>query len=420
MTYFIKNGSQFAVTDDANIDIQKRLPAGTYTIKETMQHGLVLQQIDDFQNPSKIYGTTLRSVDRIVNTFLDRPAGTGVMLAGYKGSGKTLLARALAVECKERDIPCIVINAPWAGDQFNKLLQSISQPCMVLFDEFEKVYPREAQPGILTLLDGVFPSKKLYVMTCNDKYRVDDHMRNRPGRLFYVMDFDGIDEAFIRDYCNDVLKNKSYIDQVCNVSMMFSPFTFDMLKALVEEMNRYNETAKEVMQILNARPDTNCRSLYDVFVRMDGEMVEATKTVYVSPLADDFTLYIGKGSAGRDEDGRTLDGEKMDITDLLSDDGELDCDAPSPPTPPYALGLVTNSPQYSVMAAITEAVNPFAANLKKGIVPVKFSPNELTKVDSKIRRFTFVKTIKVKNEEKKIRLDLSERRQPVGNYWGAF
>ena len=29
------------------------------------------------------------------------------------------------------------------------------------------------QTHVLTLLDGVFPSRKLFVLTCNDKYRID-------------------------------------------------------------------------------------------------------------------------------------------------------------------------------------------------------------------------------------------------------
>jgi hypothetical protein len=139
---------------------------------------------------------------------------------------------------------------------------------MVLFDEFEKVYDSDEQEEMLTLLDGVFPSKKMFLITCNDKWRVNQHMRNRPGRIFYMLDFKGLDQEFIREYCYDNLQDAGLknIDGVCTVASLFAEFNFDMLKALVEEMNRYNETAQEAMQMLNAKPEFDDGSLYKVTV----------------------------------------------------------------------------------------------------------------------------------------------------------
>jgi hypothetical protein len=210
---------------------------------------------------------------------MDRSSSTGVMLTGEKGSGKTLLAKSLAIKCAENDIPTILINQPWRGEAFNSLLQDISQPCMVLFDEFEKVYDHDEQEEMLTLLDGVFPSKKLFLITCNDKWRVNTHMRNRPGRIFYLLDFKGLTQEFIREYCYDNLVDKSLntIDSVVTVGSLFSEFNFDMLKALVEEMNRYGETAQEAMQMLNAKPEFDDGSLYKVTVMPVGHAQPLTE-----------------------------------------------------------------------------------------------------------------------------------------------
>ena len=165
---------------------------------------------------------------------MDRDASTGVMLTGEKGSGKTLLAKNVSFEAAKQGIPTIIINAAWCGDAFNSLIQSIEQPAIILFDEFEKVYDKDDQQQILTLLDGVFPSKKLFVLTCNDKWRVDVHMRNRPGRIYYMLDFAGLDHDFIRDYCADNLKAQEHTEAVCKISSLFDEFNFDMLKALID------------------------------------------------------------------------------------------------------------------------------------------------------------------------------------------
>lgn len=274
MTYFLKRGNCWNAADEANIDIHDALPAGNYTIKMNPQtEQFYFEEVDLFTLNHKVYGDALRNTDRIMNTFNDRPATTGVMLTGEKGSGKTLLAKSLSIACHTLGIPTIIINTDWHGEQFNTLMQSIQQPCMILFDEFEKVYDRETQPAILTLLDGVFPSKKLFVLTCNDKWRVDEHMRNRPGRIFYLLDFKGLDVDFITEYCQENLNDKGQIENVCRCSTMFSEFNFDMLKSLCEEMNRYNETAQEAIKMLNAKPQTDDGGRYEVQLKINGAVV---------------------------------------------------------------------------------------------------------------------------------------------------
>ena len=275
MTYFIRNGNQFDVSADAALDIRDKLPVGNYIVKERPMGGpLFLEMVDGFKPLKKLYGNTTRHAGRIINTYRDRGTSTGVLLNGEKGSGKTLLARQLSIECAALDIPTIIINAPWTGDKFNKFMQDISQECMVLFDEFEKVYDSEEQEVILTLLDGVFPSSKLFVLTCNDKWRIDSHMRNRPGRIFYMLDFKGLEADFIAEYCEDNLKNKSHIEKVCQVGAMFAQFNFDMLKALIEEMNRYDETPQEALSMLNAKPEFAGESRFKVELRVSGKIIE--------------------------------------------------------------------------------------------------------------------------------------------------
>jgi len=270
MTYYLKQGNTFRPTDEMNMDFRDKLPVGNYVIKEDMFGNLFFEIVDSFTFPSKRYGDNPRWTERILSTFLTRSSGTGIMLTGEKGSGKSLLAKTISMEGANRGIPTIIINAPWHGDRFNMFIQSIEQPCIILFDEFEKVYDQDQQEGMLTLLDGVFPTQKLFVFTCNDKWRVDVHMRNRPGRIFYVLDFKGLEQAFIEEYCQDNLNDKSHIPTICKISMLFHQFNFDMLKALVEEMNRYNESPTEALAMLNVRPEFDDGKVkYDVVLLRD-------------------------------------------------------------------------------------------------------------------------------------------------------
>ena len=274
MTYFLKQGNTFKVAKKEALDLTEKLPVGNYVIKKNEMTGeLYLEQIDLFDIKGKVYGDTTKRAERILYAFNDRPSATGVMLTGEKGSGKTLLAKMLSFKGYDQGIPTIVINQPWCGEHFNAFIQSIEQPVIVLFDEYEKVYDEQDQEMMLTLLDGVYPSKKLFVLTCNDKWRVNQHMRNRPGRVFYSLEYKGLEADFIREYCEDNLTDKEHIEKIVGIAGTFDQFNFDMLKALVEEMNRFGETPQEAMQFLNAKPEYGSEGRYKIKLLVNGEEV---------------------------------------------------------------------------------------------------------------------------------------------------
>lgn len=296
MSHFFRNGNTFRVADDKAIEVHEFLPAGNYIVKMDPFENFFLEEVEQFKPIKKVYGDALKNADRILNTFASREMSTGVLLNGEKGSGKTLLAKTLSIEAGNKGIPTIIINTDWHGDKFNKLIQDINQPAIIMFDEFEKVYGEETQEAVLTLMDGVFPTKKLFVLTCNDKWRINSHMRNRPGRLYYMIDYKGLDHAFIVEYCQDNLNAKQYIEKICTIASMFDQFNFDMLKALVEEMNRYDESPADALRILNAKPEFDSGSKYSVEVTFEGEKItELRRDEWKgNPLNDDvcFSFFF--------------------------------------------------------------------------------------------------------------------------------
>lgn len=230
------------------------LPIGTYSVNyNSCASKYYLEKIDDFKISSKLYGDVTKNADRILNTFLDRENSTGVLLCGQKGSGKTLTSKYVSCEAAKLNIPTLVVNSAYSGVTFNNFMQGIQQPCVVIFDEYEKVYARR-QEALLTLLDGVYPSKKLFLMTSNSKSKVGQYLMNRPGRLFYVIDFHGINWQLINAYLEENLKDKTHIEAVLAITVLMSEPNFDMIKALVEEMNRYEESPFQSLQFLNIRP----------------------------------------------------------------------------------------------------------------------------------------------------------------------
>lgn len=294
-TNFIQNGDVFRAV--AGVGISPVLPAATYVVMLDQQ-GYFLQRVDDMTVPSELYGDLAKNAQRVLTTFQDRTPGVGVLLSGEKGSGKTLFAKQLSVGMRAMGHPTIIVNQAHSGDGFNALIKSITQPAMFFYDEFEKIYhDKNVQSMMLSLLDGFAEGKRLNVVTVNDFFTVHDMMKNRPGRFFYHLKYDGLEEEFIRDYCAKNLKRDG-VEEIVRFAGMFYKFNFDILKALVEEMNRYDEPLVDVIKFVNADPGLNNGRLEFDVVSYTLKKADPKKWVNVShsggpsPLLYDTTIYL--------------------------------------------------------------------------------------------------------------------------------
>lgn len=259
----VNSGNEFTVYGD-EVKTFAQLPADTYQICFNDQKGFFLRTHNDLEVHEKIYGSYKRKVDKVMKTFDALERNMGVILSGPKGVGKSVFARLLAEAGKIKNLPMIIVDRAIPG--IDSFISSIEQECIVLFDEFEKRFNNEkgAQEMLLSLFDGIDNGKKLFVITCNETYKLNAYLLNRPGRFHYHFVIDSPDKDDIMEYLEDNLVGdaKKYKDDIVNLAE-FNKFTYDILRAICFDLNQ-GYSLKETLSDLNIERNTKIKVMPSV------------------------------------------------------------------------------------------------------------------------------------------------------------
>jgi len=125
---------------------------------------------------------------------------SGILLYGYPGCGKTLLASAIATECGLNFIsvkgPEILNKYIGASEKSVRDLFERAQaarPCVLFFDEFDSIAPKRGHDStgvtdrvvnqLLTQMDGAEGLEGVYVLGATSRPDLIDPALLRPGRL---------------------------------------------------------------------------------------------------------------------------------------------------------------------------------------------------------------------------------------------
>ena len=255
---FYKDGTNISIFDYDDEQVIDKLPPAIYTLCRS-KTGYYLSFVSKkFEVPNKIYGSTINRVEKILTTYDDRDRSTGVLMTGDKGSGKTMLSSILCNKMIERGLPVILIEKPFDGTIFIDFLNNIGES-VLFFDEFGKVFSsvedededNNSQTGLLSVFDGTHTIKRLILLTENEQYKINRYMINRPGRIYYHFKYSKLEESLVREYCNANDIPEDVIDSILLRIESSKEFSFDVLKAVVEEYKRFGEDIEEVFSNLN-------------------------------------------------------------------------------------------------------------------------------------------------------------------------
>lgn len=263
------------------------IPRGNWLVRNSIDRGFFLEKMPCFEMPDRIYGDVNTTTTRYLNTFQNWDKNLGILLTGMKGTGKSLLARNI---CIQSGLATLVVTTPYHGENFASFLNQIQQRCVVLFDEFEKVYSEsEAQEGMLSILDGVLNNKHhMFILTINEESKLTSYLNNRPGRLHYRKDYDGLDNDTIIEICEDILDNTEKISEVVAACMCIGDVTMDIVVSLIKEMNLYpHESAFDAMGQMNLRSGSTS---FEVTIRLNNMVLKKDMYTASNPLVDGIKL----------------------------------------------------------------------------------------------------------------------------------
>ncbi len=269
------------------------LPARIYNIQFNPLKGFYLETVKErLEVPGKVYGITKARATKCINTYVSRPASTGILLTGDKGTGKTLLMSVLANQAiVQLGLPVLLVKDPFSGSQFVSFIESIGE-CVIVFDEFGKMYAsgdrhigenEVPQKALLSLMDGTDKTKRMLIFTENSEIDINDFMLNRPSRIYYHFKYKKLDEASVLGYCKDHNVREEIVKDIIDLARRSKIFSFDMLQSIVEEHLRFDCSVENATTELNIDTRLERGAIIEI-LKVFERHTEAVREIFESPF----------------------------------------------------------------------------------------------------------------------------------------
>lgn len=247
---WLQDGNVFSQGSATTVSHPEGLPKGIYEVKVSMT-GFYLSKIaESFTFDYKLYGLNQKFIDYVLKTYENTTGNLGVLLDGIKGTGKTVTAKEL---CNNLQLPVILVQS--MGDSNDKLIKYLSTTinfdCIFFFDEYEKEFKNSSD--VLSFMDGTYNSiyRKIFLLTTNE-LNVDSNLLGRPSRIRYKKSFSNLSEEVTREILNDILKDKTAIEKVIELTHSMNIITIDLIKAIATEINIHGvEALPDIKETFN-------------------------------------------------------------------------------------------------------------------------------------------------------------------------
>lgn len=257
---WIIKGNEWWITDPPSSD---KLNNSIYVIKHKEISGFyLLEKEEEFNFSYKIYDLENNFIDRIIKSYKTFDSNMGILLYGIKGTGKSVTAKTV---CNKLNLPVILIeNDVKDLTGVEEFINNIPQEFIVFIDEYEKKYGHN-DDAMLSVMDGSASSKhkRLFIFTTNSIY-INDNLLSRPSRIRYIKKYGSLESSIIDEIIKDTLLYQDKKEDIVNFCNTLNIVTVDILKAIISEVNLFNESPQSFEDVFNVSKSINRYDVYEI------------------------------------------------------------------------------------------------------------------------------------------------------------
>ena len=246
MNEFIKVG-KVILPKPTGLDYELK-PGAVYNLKyDRFGPGVFIEEDGSLNIPKKLYNAEEDTVfmNRVLKYYNQTTKQTtGIMLEGLKGTGKTVMAKVLALNS---NLPILVVDPETPADKLNAFFTKFTETeYCIIFDEVEKNW---RTTDLLGYLDGVqSTSKKLVLMTCNEINRVSEYLQDRCSRIRYKRTFKTCDNVrFIKQIIEDKGITDTNDELYTFMATRIENLTIDNILSFIEEKQLFTDLDNETI-----------------------------------------------------------------------------------------------------------------------------------------------------------------------------
>lgn len=273
-TYLIKHAHSAPMVD--------HIGKGVYGVHFNPVDGtIILERIrSEFRIPKQIYGDSIASNAEVIwSTYRRKQKDdcVGAIMIGPPGTGKSLTAEIICNRALIADMPVFMIKDRLPVEMLYAL-SALSPACVFYFDEFSRqgfVRPNfdapptrnrggAADADLLTFFSDSSLKGHIFLLTDNSVDRYPEAFLNRPGRFLFRVDYGPLSVDELRKLMGELNVNPEIHQNIITYHLA-TPYTYDILLRLSEEINRLDTVAQQLamLRILNVpRPVSGDQVVY--------------------------------------------------------------------------------------------------------------------------------------------------------------